>query len=216
MKALKVLRLIRQKELDNDEVKYSDYDIQMAVSEVLRYLNMTLADKGSQYLIAIREFDEDAINDEITKENEAGEGTEDYTPKELLDFAATGAPLPEDYVSLLNIERADGSALRPATSLKEVQAPWGEYKYIIFGSRIYTKVKHFTLIYNRELKAVTDFEQDEIDLPDIFLDSIAMLSRMVLNNNDVDTMTQAVTTAVDRLLPRRRYTNSRERMPFYL
>ena len=63
---------------------------------------------------------------------------------------------------------------------------------------------------------VKNIEKDEVDLPDIFFDTLVKLIRIVLNNNDVDTMTQAVTGAVDETIPRRRYSNSRQKMPFYL
>ena len=50
MKALRVLRMVRQKERDNDEVKFSDYDITEALHEAIRYLNIDLSNKRSQYL----------------------------------------------------------------------------------------------------------------------------------------------------------------------
>ena len=39
MKALRVLRMVRQKEHDNDEVKFSDYDITEALNEEPELVN---------------------------------------------------------------------------------------------------------------------------------------------------------------------------------
>lgn len=217
MDALKVLRLVRQKEQDNDEVKYSDYDIQGAVNEALRYLNVSLANKGSEYLQKVDTFDQNIINAQINAENEANESNEEYEVKDLVDFAVTGMKLPEDYISLIDIQRtSDGYHLHPATSLMEATGDDGEGKYIVVGDRIFVKGKAFQLCYYRMIPEVKNFERDKIDLPEIYLDPLVKLSRLVLNNADVDTMTQAVNTAVERTMPRRRYTNSRQKMPFSL
>lgn len=217
MDALKVLRLVRQKEQDNDEVKYSDYDVQGAVNEALRYLVVSLANKGSEYLQKVETFDQNVINAQIRAENEANAENVEYVPKELIDFATTGMTLPDDYISLIDIQRtSDGYHLHPATSLMEATGDDGEGKYIVIGGKIFVKGKAFQLCYYRMIPEVKSFEQDKIDLPEIYLDPIVKLARLVLNNADVDTMTQAVNTAVERTMPRRRYTNSRQKMPFSL
>ena len=230
MKALRVLRMVRQKEQDNDEVKYSDYDIREAVNEVLRYLNVTLSNKGSDHLQKTIDLNQTDINTQGINPYDSVELFESKVPlfesevplwAEPLtadyDFAERGIELPPDFVSMIDIQRMDdGYHLHPATSLTEVQSPWGEKKYLVMAGRIFVKGEVFRLRYNRMLVALKNMETDEIDLPDVFIDSIVKLSRLVLNNADVDTMTQAVTTAVDRILPRRQYTNIRQRMPFYL
>ena len=45
---------------------------------------------------------------------------------------------------------------------------------------------------------------------------LVKLTRMVLNNADADTMTQAVMTEVEAIVPRRKYNNLRPKMPFFL
>lgn len=230
MKALKVLRMVRQKEHDNDEVKFSDYEIQEAVNEVLRYMNISLANMGSEYLQTTKVFDQNEMNAEVEGEFEE-ETLELYECQEELyeseapifatlkhyDFAETGVELPGDYVSLVDIQRiSDGYHLKPATSWSEVGSPWGDGKYLVQGGRIYVKGESFRICYNRMISEVSDLTVGNIDLPDIYLDPVVKLTRMVLNNADVDTMTQAVNTAVQRAIPRRRYTNIRQRMPFRL
>lgn len=230
MKALRVLRMVRQKEQDNDEVRFSDYDIREAVNEVLRYINTSLANKGSEYLQTVKVFDQEELNAEVEGEFEE-ETLELFECQEELfdsdapifaklkhyDFAETGVELPDDYVSLVDIQRmSDGYHLRPATSWSEVGSPWGDDKYIVQGGRIYVKGESFRICYNRMIPEVKDLSEGSIDLPDIYLDPIVKLTRLVLNNADVDTMTQAVNTAVERVIPRRRYVNARQRMPFRL
>lgn len=95
MKALAVLRAVRQKEQDNDEIKYSDYDITCAMNEVLRYVNMDLANKGSEYLHKMKRYNQEEINAEIIAENEANADTPEYEPKELVNFSETGVAVPD-------------------------------------------------------------------------------------------------------------------------
>lgn len=216
MKAINILRAVRQKEQDNDEVKYSDYDITCAMNEVLRYVNVDLSNKGSDYLHKMARYNQDEINAAIVADNEANVDTPEYEPKELVDFAVTGVKVPDSFISIMYIQRTDGYRLHPVSTLLELQSGYGEDKYLMAGGRIYVKHKEFILGYMGGAAPVKNIEKDEVQLPDIFFDTLVKLIRIVLNNNDVDTMTQAVTGAVDEVIPRRRYSNSRQKMPFYL
>lgn len=216
MKALKLLQAVRQKEKDNDEVIYSDYDITSALNEVLRYVNIDLANKGSEYLHKMVTFNQSELNAAITAENEANAETPEYEIKPLIYFATTGVEVPEGFISLLYVQRSDGYRLHPTSNLIELQGPWGDDKYLMAGGKLYVKHEQFVLGYMGGAEQIKDIEQDTVDLPDIFFDAIVKLTRLVLNNGDADTMTQAVTGAIDEVIPRRRYTNARQRMPFYL
>lgn len=216
MKALAVLRAVRQKEQDNDEIKYSDYDITCAMNEVLRYVNVNLANKGSEYLHKMKRYNQEEINAEIIAENEANADTPEYEPKELVNFSETGVAVPDGFLSILYIQRSDGYRLHPVSTLAELQGAWGESAYLMAGGKLYVKQEEFLLGYMGGAEPVKDIESDVIDLPDLFFDTLVKLIRLVLNNGDVDTMTQAVTGAVDEAIPRRRYTNPRQKMPFYL
>ena len=63
---------------------------------------------------------------------------------------------------------------------------------------------------------IKDVEKDTIELPDVFFDLLVKMARLVLNNGDADTLTQAVSAAVDSVIPRRRLSNVRSRMPFWM
>ena len=213
MKALTVLRLIRQKEHDNDEVKFSDYDIKCALNEVLRYMSADLTNKGTEYLQKLVDYDQSTMNTTIDVENAANASTEGYVVKPHMDFAFTGIPFPDDYVSAISIQRTnDGYKLHPAPSLYQL----GERSYYVAGGRLYCKSTSIRLNYMGRITEVKSFDTDTIDLPDLFADVIVKLVRVILNNGDSDTMTQAVSQAVDSVIPRRRYSNVRQKMPFYI
>ena len=213
MKAIKVLRAVRQKEQDNDEVTHSDYDIVSAINEVIRYLNISLAHKDSEFLRKSVDYDEREMNKVIDEENEANKDVEGYEPKEREDFAHKGVELPDGYISLVSVQRSDDYYnLYPATSLARLK----EKNYVLFGGRLYVKHPGFRLNYIGGVPEIKDVAKDSIDLPDLFFDVLVKMARLVLNNGDADTLTQAVSAAVDSVIPRRRLSNVRSRMPFWM
>lgn len=213
MEAIKILRAVRQKEQDNDEVKYSDYDIVSAINEAIRYLNISLVHKDSEFLRKSKDYDECEMNAAIDAENEANQDAEGYEPKEHEDFAHKGVELPDGYLSLVSVQRSsDYYDLYPATSLARLK----EKNYVLFGGRLYVKHRGFRLNYMGAVPEIKDVEKDTIELPDVFFDLLVKMARLVLNNGDTDTLTQAVSAAVDSLIPRRRLSNMRSRMPFWM
>lgn len=213
MEAIKILRAVRQKEQDNDEVKYSDYDIVSAINEAIRYLNISLVHKDSEFLRKSKDYDEREMNEAIDAENEANQDVKGYEPKEREDFAHKGVELPDGYLSLVSVQRSDDYYdLHPATSLARLK----EKEYVLFGGRLYVKHRGFRLNYMGAVPEIKDVEKDTIELPDVFFDLLVKMARLVLNNGDADTLTQAVSAAVDSLIPRRRLSNVRSRMPFWM
>ena len=213
MEAIKILRAVRQKEQDNNEVKYSDYDIVSAINEAIRYLNISLVHKDSEFLRKSKDYDEHEMNAAIDAENEANQDVEGYEQKEREDFAHKGVELPEGYLSLVSVQRSsDYYNLYPATSLARLK----EKNYVLFGGRLYVKHRGFRLNYMGAVPEIKDVEKDKIELPDVFFDLLVKMARLVLNNGDADTLTQAVSAAVDSLIPRRRLSNMRSRMPFWM
>lgn len=230
IKTLQVVRLLRHREGDNDEVKFSDYDILDSLNQVIRYLSISLANRGDQYLQHVKDYDEEEIN-AATIDAYTAYGSEEFvfddervvydadeiaSHAEIVSFADTGVQLPEDYTSIISVQDLEHERdLRPATSLAMLNSPYHCGLYFIFGDRIYVKSKSFRLNYYAPIEQVKTID-DEIDLPGLFLDTLVMLTRMVLNNNgQVETMAEAFDRAIDHVLPRRRYSHSRQRMPFY-
>ena len=86
-----VKRLIRFKEKDNNEIRFSDYEIKMSVNECIRYLNNAFALQNSDFLEKSLDFVEADMNAEVAKENE-GLPEEEWKP--LYDFEVDGVDLP--------------------------------------------------------------------------------------------------------------------------
>lgn len=200
IEAKEVVRLMRHQLNDFDETKFSDYDVLQALNQTLRQLSVSLANKGAQVLEVSEDYDEAEMNED---------------PEAVVDFTNDGVKLPDDCASIISVQdTAHGEKLQPATSRLQL-AEHGYRMYYVAGDRIFTKVDAFRLNYYRALAELTSLDET-IDLPRIFLDPLVKITRVVLENGENDVMTQTVTTELNRVLPRRRYSNSRVRMPFYV
>lgn len=208
IRAKVLLRMVRQKQQDVNEVKFSDYDVLAALNECLRYVNQSFARKNSDFLERVKSYRQDEINAEIVADN-VGLSSDDL-PQESISFAATGVVLPDDFVALVSVARAsDGYLLSPVAAVDRVGS--GQYK--IFGGRIYA-AEDFDIMYRAQVPVVRDMEQDVIELPVSFLDLLVKVTGLVLNNAETDVLAHEVSSNVDGLVPKRRYSNVKSRMPF--
>ena len=190
-----VKRLIRFKEKDNNEIRFSDYEIKMAVNEVIRYLNNSYSLQNSDFLEKAVDYMESEINEDA---------------EEKISFSTDGVDLPEDFISLVSImSLRDGYVMSPTLSVKVPLD--GQYK--IVGSRLYSGEPSIKLLYKVAIAEVGK-DQDAIELPFVFKDVLVKLTCMILNNAETDIMMKAVDDAVRAIVPRRRYTNARIKMPF--
>ena len=103
----------------------------------------------------------------------------------------------------------DGYVMSPTLSVKVPLD--GQYK--IVGSRLYSGEPSIKLLYKAAIAEVGK-NQDAIELPFVFKDILVKLSCMVLNNAETDVLMQAVDSAVNAIVPRRRYRNAHVKMPF--
>ena len=207
IKASKILRMVRKKLNDNDEVKYSDYDVLDALNECIRYINVNYSMKNSDFLERIKRYRQDEMNAQIAAYNETA-SEEDQ--KSLVDFSS-GVDLPADFLTLVNVIRAsDNYHLSPVTAGEKVS--YGGYK--VFAGKIFCATD-FTITYRAQLEPVNDLATDEINLPEIFMDMIVKISCMILQNNaETDVLMQEISRLTDGIVPARRYTNVKRRMPF--
>ena len=190
-----VKRLIRFKEKDNNEIRFSDYEIKMAVNEVIRYLTNSYSLQNSDFLEKAVDYMESEINEDA---------------EEKISFSTDGVDLPEDFISLVSImSLRDGYVMSPTLSVKVPLD--GQYK--IVGSRLYSGEPSIKLLYKAAIAEVGK-NQDAIELPFVFKDILVKLSCMVLNNAETDVLMQAVDSAVNAIVPRRRYRNAHIKMPF--
>ena len=207
IKANRILRLVRKKLNDNDEVKYSDYDVLDALNECIRYINVNYSMKNSDFLERIKRYRQDEMNAQIAAYNETA-SEEDQ--KSLVDFSS-GVDLPNDFLTLVSVIRAsDNYHLSPVTAGEKVT--YGGYK--VFAGKIFCATD-FTITYRSQLEPVNDLATDEINLPEIFMDMIVKISCMILQNNaETDVLMQEISRLADSIVPARRYTNVKRRMPF--
>lgn len=104
-----IIASVRFKQKDNNEVKFSDYDIEQSLEEALRYLNQSYALRNSDFLEKLKE----------------------YRKEEQEEFS-----LPDDFISLVSISHPEtGYMLHPCNA--HVKPKWNEYK--IVGGKIYTE-----------------------------------------------------------------------------
>lgn len=185
-----VKRAVRFKERDNDEVRFSDYDIKDAVNEAIRYVSNSLADSNADF----------------------NEKTKFYNRENCeCDFHHHGAALPPDFLALLSVKRNphDKEAMTPCLS-GEMPKHW-EYK--IQGDKIYCGSKNFCITYKASIPEVED-DEDEIEIPYFAKDYFVTLVRRILTSAETEIMRDAQEMLVNALIPKRRYTHAKIRMPF--
>lgn len=205
MKAKDIINLVRYQLKDNNAVQYSDYDVMQALNSCLRYMNQYYI--NSDFLEQVVYYREDEINAQIDKANQSAD-----TPVAHVSMKLTGVDLPDDFLSLVRVVReCDGVDMHPCQAIK---TPWPR-EYKILQNKIYAGVKDIAVMYNIELKAVSSID-DSINLPSVFRDALAKLTCTILANNpDTDTMQSAFEDVLRSIVPLRRYSNMRKKMPFY-
>ena len=204
-----ILRLVRFKQKDNNEINFSDYDIKYALNEALRYIGQSQALQNSDFLLKTKVYNESEINADIEDKNQNVENEEEKQP--LISFRFDGAELPEDYQILAGIIRVkDRYNMRPCDA--SYVPSINEYK--IVNNKVYSGATVFSMTYKRCLPAVQDIQQDEIELPDFCTDVIVKITGLILNQAETDVLLQEVDSITRAIIPRRRYSNAQVRMPF--
>lgn len=199
-----LINLIRYKLKDNNAITYSDYDIMQGINECIRYINQYYL--NTDFLEKIKHYRQDDINAAIDEANKTND-----TAVEHVHFRDTGVDLPDDFISLVRIVRQwDGKDLAPCPAIKPPR--FDEYK--VLGNKIYAGVKDFDMLYVAAIASVTDAD-GSIELPVTFKDALVKITNMILANNpDTDTMSSAVQDILSSIVPLRRYSNAKKRMPF--
>ncbi len=203
-----IVKMVRKKENDNNEIRFSDYDILHAVNDCIRYLNQHLSLTKADFLERIKKYRQDEINAQIFEDNSNLE--EGKAPKDYVDFAISGVDLPSDFLTLVRVTRAkDGYSLSPIPAIENIS--FGCYK--VFGNKIYCE-SDFDLLYTGLLPKVFDIENDFLDIPNIFTDIVVKLTCMILKNENTDILMQEFNDLTNSIIPKRRYSNVKMRMPF--
>lgn len=203
-----VRKLVRYKLKDNNEVRFSDYEIKEAFNECLRFFNSSYALQNSDFLEKSVTYDEEKMNTEIRDQN-AGLPEEEQFP--LYDFKFKGLDLPDDFITLQHIMREpDGYIMQPVSSIKDPL----DWQYKITGNKLYLGCPTVKMLYKAAIIEVK-YETDILELPVVFKDALVKITCMILENTaGTDVMAEAVDDVVSRIVPRRRYANARIKMPW--
>ena len=206
--AKEIKGLVRYKEKDNNEIKWSDYDIKNALNEALRYINQSRGLQNSDFLEKEYIVDIHEINKAIEEENAANE-----EQKPPIDFAKDGVELPADYLVLVGIIRMnDGHELKPSEAVRIPDAR----QYKILGNKIYSGAESVKMVYRYFIPSINDNETDKIELPLFLKDCIVKMTCLILNQAETDTLLQSVNSIVSAVIPERRYKNLEKKMPFFV
>ena len=182
----KIANKIRYKQKDVNETTYSDYDILQALNECIEYLNKSYALQNSDFLEKARQYN--------------------LTTAEL----TSGIKLPGDFITIMKVLRqGDKKPLKVVPVGDELN----DDAYFISGNRLYSGEKTITLIYKAAIAEIETLD-DELLLPVVFSNAIVNLTVMIMNNTDTVALTQAVNDATESIIPRRRYSNVKQKMPF--
>lgn len=180
-----LIRKIRLKAVDFDEIKYSDYQIINAINDVIDYLNSSYALRNSDFLEKTKEYH---IEDEQLTE---------------------GVTLPYDFVTLVGI--TNNVCGMPLVVVPATKKPQGD-EYKIVGNKLYSGVQDFIVTYRKKLEEV-ETANDEVDLPAVFESLVKKFAFSLLTKSD-DSMLSGIEDAVRAIVPARRYTHAKIKMPF--
>lgn len=185
-----IRRAVRFKERDNDEVRFSDYEIKDATNEAIRYLSNVLADSNADFNEKMAFYD-----------------AKDYG----CDFFHCGVKLPDDFLALVAVKGKPHihEILEPCLS-SEMPAPW---QYKIMGDKIYVGSPHFCLVYKATIPEIAT-DDDDVELPYFVKDMFITLVRRIVTGAEGEVMREAQELVVNALIPKRRYRNAKIRMPF--
>ena len=206
----KVRTLIRRKIKDVNEVAYSDFEILDAINECIGYLNIYLIQFNSEFLERTQEYKGEWIDTEETTD-ENGFVVEVQVNKTL---QVDGDELPQGYITLISLARkSDNYHLKAIPSVENII---DNNTYKVVNGKIFA-MSDCVMLYNKELQIIKglDGEDDYIELPTLFNDFIVKIAVMILSQNaSGDVLMQSVEDLVRKLIPIRKYSNTKIKMPW--
>ena len=188
-----VIELVRQDEKDINEVKYSDWDILNAINKTMRLIANRFAMTNSDFMEKMVTYHADSTNQGRIIYDEG------YN-KNLTEY-----DLPDDYVAVDKVLAENGYEMSPS-----VDGIVRRGQYRISGNKIYL-VQNVTFWYRYSFP---DFSvADMIELPKPFLDFIATITKYLLAG-DSDMATQYIADNAMKLIPARKYSHAKQKLPW--
>lgn len=191
-----IANIIKQARIDlkdMNEVQYSDWDMENAINKVLRltanHFSMLNADFTEKQKLML----------DSPLKLHFKPPTSKQIAKEL-----HGDHLPIDFVAVVRVTRPDGYELSPATGHIN---PWN---YQIYRQCIFA-LGPIILRYRRTF--VNMSKDDSVELPISFFDFLVEATKIALAEK-TSVLTEFITDNAMKMIPGRRYSNARQRLPW--
>lgn len=188
-----IFKQIRIDLKDINEVQYSDWDLENAMNKAVRLMANHYSMHNTDFLTKSI-----LICDTPTKLHFAPPISEQIAEK------LHGDSLPEDFISIVKVIRPDGYELHPSTGHLD------ERKYLVYRGCIFT-LGPVLLFYSYTLPNYS--KDDTVDLPVPFFDFIVEATKIVLAEN-FSALTEFIKDNAEKMIPSRRLTNARVRLPW--
>lgn len=189
-----IIRQVRIEVQDINEVDYSDWDIMNQLNKAMRLIANRFAMTNSDFMLKMVEYvdSEEATNLRIVYDVPFNE--------KLLEF-----DLPDDYVSVDKVLTKRGYELSPS-----VDGLIRQGQYAILNNKLYTRQD---VIFWYRYKFPNFGVGDVIDLPAPFFDFVVTCVKYLLEGN-LDTATQFIADNAMKLIPARKYTHAKQKLPW--
>ena len=182
-------------------------ELLIPVKEIIEQVRLEEKDirqeKFSDYQIlkALQKAMRQLANTCATMNTEFFESMQSFSLEQVLN----GVDLPIDYISMKSVRDLSGRALSPGTGRLDNK------EYQIVSGRLYA-LEPVIITYSCSLPAPQ--EGEVINLPEPLRDMIVSLTRMIVENSERDVLTQFINSEVRNIIPRRKWSNIKTKMPF--
>lgn len=188
-----VFRQVRIDLKDINEVQYSTWDLENALNKALRMTANHFSTKNTDFLSRSVKICLEKIRNL-------------FAPPTCCHIAEQlyGDNLPDDFISIVKVMRPDGYELHPSTGHIHPR------NYMVYRGMLFT-FGPVILTYRYTLPNVGI--NDAIDLPISFFDFIVEATKVALTES-TGALTEYITDNAEKMIPGRKYTNARVRLPW--
>lgn len=188
-----IFKQIRIDLKDINETQYSAWDLENAINKALRLVCNHFSMRNTDFLTRSTVMCDTPIHVLFAPPIAQG------IAKEL-----HGTSLPDDFISIVKVIRPDGYELHPSTG------HINERNYMIYRDVLFT-LGPVVMTYRFTLPNVS--KDDSVDLPISFFDFIVEATKTALTES-TGMLTQYIADNAEKLIPGRKYTNARVRLPW--
>lgn len=178
---------------DMNEVQYSTWDLENAINKAIRLMANHFSMIHTDFLTRTVLTCDTPVDFDVAFPIDREHNGELY-----------GASLPDDFVTVVKVLRPDGYELHPSTGHLDKR------KYLIYRGCLFT-LGPVLLTYSYTLPNCSI--DDGIDLPITFFDFIVEATKVALTET-TGGLTTFINDNAEKMIPSRRLTNARVRLPW--